>query len=104
MRHSRVVRKLIFMPSRRVQLRLLPLVALAALASGGLAGGPRPGRVPGQAGRAATSMTDQIATLVNAFRGQMGVAAIDLRSGDTIAIGADARFPTASTIKTAVMI
>ena len=34
----------------------------------------------------------------------MGVAAIDLRTGETIAIDADTRFPTASTIKTAVMI
>jgi beta-lactamase class A len=34
----------------------------------------------------------------------MGVAAIDLRTGEAIAVGADTRFPTASTIKTAVMI
>jgi beta-lactamase class A len=47
---------------------------------------------------------EQVAGLVEAFRGQMGVAAIDLRSGQTIAINADARFPTASTIKTAVML
>jgi beta-lactamase class A len=52
-------------------------------------------------------MSKQIAALestIRAFRGRMGVAAIDLRSGETIAIDADARFPTASTIKTAVMI
>jgi beta-lactamase class A len=47
---------------------------------------------------------EQVAGLVEAFRGQMGVAAIDLRSGQTIAVNADARFPTASTIKTAVML
>ena len=46
----------------------------------------------------------QIGALIKAFRGQMGVAAIDLGTGETIAVGADARFPTASTIKTAVMI
>jgi beta-lactamase class A len=46
----------------------------------------------------------QIEATVKAFRGQMGVAAIDLRTGETIAINADTRFPTASTIKTAVMI
>ncbi len=46
----------------------------------------------------------QVGAAVKAFRGQMGVAAIDLGTGETIAVGADARFPTASTIKTAVMI
>ena len=49
-------------------------------------------------------MEDQIGAVVKAFRGQMGVAAIDVRTGETIGVGADARFPTASTIKTAVMI
>ena len=53
-----------------------------------------------QIGTAAT----QIGALVKAFRGQMGVAAINLGTGETIAVDADARFPTASTIKTAVMI
>jgi beta-lactamase class A len=48
-----------------------------------------------------TTAIDQI---VKAFRGQMGVAAINLRSGETIAVNADQRFPTASTIKTAVMV
>jgi beta-lactamase class A len=42
--------------------------------------------------------------VVSGFRGRMGVAAIDLQSGETIAIDADTRFPTASTIKTAIMI
>ena len=49
-------------------------------------------------------MEDRVGAVVNAFRGQMGVAAIDLRTGETIAVDADSRFPTASTIKTAVMI
>jgi beta-lactamase class A len=49
-------------------------------------------------------MTDQIASVVKSFRGRMGVAAIDLRTGATIEIDAGARFPTASTIKTAVMV
>jgi beta-lactamase class A len=48
--------------------------------------------------------TATIGQIVKTFRGQMGVAAIDLRSGETIAVNADQRFPTASTIKTAVMI
>jgi beta-lactamase class A len=34
----------------------------------------------------------------------MGVAAIDLGTGETVAVNADSRFPTASTIKTAVMV
>jgi beta-lactamase class A len=38
------------------------------------------------------------------LRGVMGVAARDLISGEEIAVNADARFPTASTIKTAVML
>lgn len=45
-----------------------------------------------------------IADAVRRFRGEMGVAAINLQNGDTIAVNADTRFPTASTIKTAVMI
>ena len=49
-------------------------------------------------------MTDQIASVVKSFRGRMGVAAIDLRTGATIEIDAGTRFPTASTIKTAVMV
>ena len=49
-------------------------------------------------------MEDQVAAAVKAFRGRMGVAAIDVRTGETIAVDADSRFPTASTIKTAVMI
>jgi beta-lactamase class A len=48
--------------------------------------------------------TARIAAVVKDFRGQMGVAAIDLRTGETIAVDADSRFPTASTIKTAVML
>ncbi|HET7216429.1 MAG TPA: serine hydrolase [Vicinamibacterales bacterium] len=49
-------------------------------------------------------MTEQIAAVVHGFRGRMGVAALDLRTGETVAVNADERFPTASTIKTAVMI
>jgi beta-lactamase class A len=52
----------------------------------------------------ASPMTDQIAAVVRSFKGRMGVAAIDLRTGETLVVNADERFPTASTIKTAVMI
>ena len=50
------------------------------------------------------SLTADVAAIVKGFRGQMGVAAINLRTGETVEIGADLRFPTASTIKTAVMV
>jgi beta-lactamase class A len=49
-------------------------------------------------------MEQQIAAVLKDFRGTMGVAAIDLLSGETITVNGDTRFPTASTIKTAVMI
>lgn len=48
-----------------------------------------------------------IEAIVNGFRGVMGVYAVNLRKGgshEEIAVNADARFPTASTIKTAVMV
>jgi beta-lactamase class A len=41
---------------------------------------------------------------VKAFGGDMGVAAIDLKSGETIAVNGDTRFPTASLIKVPVMV
>ncbi len=61
---------------------------------------------PQEPGRtAAKSPTEeQLATIVRDFRGVMGVAAIDLSSGRTIAVNGGTRFPTASTIKTAVML
>ncbi len=49
-------------------------------------------------------MEDQVGAVVKGFRGHMGVAAIDLRTGETIGVDADSPFPTASTIKTAVMV
>lgn len=62
--------------------------------------------IPQDAARpAATSPIEaQLATIVRDFRGVMGVAAIDLASGRAIAVNGDTRFPTASTIKTAVMV
>jgi beta-lactamase class A len=53
---------------------------------------------------AASAMEQRIATLLKDFKGNMGVAAVDLVTGETIAVNADTRFPTASTIKTAVMV
>lgn len=48
--------------------------------------------------------TDEIADAVKNFKGVMGVAAINLLTGDEIVVNADTSFPTASTIKTAVMV
>jgi beta-lactamase class A len=57
-----------------------------------------------QAGGARNRMESQIAAIAASFRGQLGVAAVNLGTGETLAVNADARFPTASTIKTAVMV
>jgi beta-lactamase class A len=45
-----------------------------------------------------------IDTIVRSFEGSAAVYARNLLTGEEIAIGADARFPTASTIKVAVML
>ena len=49
-------------------------------------------------------MDARIAARLRTFAGRMGVAAIHLDTGETIAVAADDRFPTASAIKTAVMV
>jgi len=106
-----------------VQLRLFPLFALAVLLSSLIRGASPPemassslsadpyipqaagGRENPQAANGREkSMTSEIAAIIRGFRGQMGVAAVNLRTGETIAVDADTRFPTASTIKTAVML
>lgn len=46
----------------------------------------------------------RIAARLASFRGSLGVYALHLDTGETIAIGADTRFPTASLIKTGVMV
>lgn len=45
-----------------------------------------------------------VESAVRSFAGEAGVYAINLRTGEEIAVHADVRFPTASTIKTAVML
>jgi beta-lactamase class A len=45
-----------------------------------------------------------IDSIVHAFAGTAGLFARNLRTGEEIALSADERFPTASTIKTAVML
>jgi beta-lactamase class A len=56
------------------------------------------------AGAEPTPIQRRIATRLESFGGVMGVAAIHLDTGETIAVNADTRFPTASAIKTAVMV
>jgi beta-lactamase class A len=51
----------------------------------------------------ATGVQAQVAAKVQAFHGEMGVYAKNLATGETIAVNADQRFPTASLIKVAVM-
>jgi beta-lactamase class A len=51
-----------------------------------------------------TPIEARIAARLRSFAGKMGVAAIHLDTGETIAVAADERFPTASAIKTAVMV
>jgi beta-lactamase class A len=54
-----------------------------------------------------TDVATEVGELVRSFHGVMGVAALDLREGRRradITVNADLRFPTASTIKTAVMV
>ena len=49
-------------------------------------------------------MMDQIRREVERFKGTLGVAALNLLTGEEVLVNADLRFPTASTIKTAVMV
>ena len=72
--------------------RVLPLVTL--LLAGNVAAAEPPGAT-------AALIAERIAR----FHGTMGVAAIDLGgSGETLAVGAERRFPTASIIKLAVLV
>lgn len=55
-------------------------------------------------GQSPTVMDDPIAREVRQFKGIIGVSAKNLLTGEEINIEADRRFPTASTIKTAIML
>jgi beta-lactamase class A len=59
-----------------------------------------------QAGTPATppGLEARVKALASAFPGEMGVFAKNLATGDTLAINADTRFPTASVIKLAVLV
>ncbi|HTO75126.1 MAG TPA: serine hydrolase [Thermoanaerobaculia bacterium] len=49
-------------------------------------------------------LQSRIAEAVHAFRGDMGVAVINLDTGESVAVNGDQRFPTASLVKVAVMV
>jgi beta-lactamase class A len=70
---------------------VLHALALAAVLSGPEA--PRP-----------SPIESRIAARLASFRGRMGVAATELDTGESVEVDADLRFPTASVIKTAVMV
>lgn len=55
-------------------------------------------------GASGSALEARIAERLKGFRGLMGVAARDLRSGEAVLVNADTLFPTASTIKIAVML
>jgi len=49
-------------------------------------------------------LESRISEAVKAFRGEMGVAVVNLDTGESVAVNGDKRFPTASLIKVAVMV
>jgi beta-lactamase class A len=51
-----------------------------------------------------STLTRKIAAIAQEFEGEIGIYARNLHTGEEVAINADTRFPTASTIKTAIMI
>jgi beta-lactamase class A len=71
---------------------VIPVLLLAAAASASLVAAPPP-----------TPIEQELARRIAAFHGEMGLFARNLDTGETIAVNADRRFPTASLIKVAVM-
>jgi beta-lactamase class A len=59
---------------------------------------------PAFAADRASVLQSRIAEAVHAFRGDMGVAVVNLDTGEAVAVNGDQRFPTASLIKVAVMV
>ena len=58
----------------------------------------------GAAAVAPSPLEQRIAARLSSFQGVLGVAAVHLDTGETVGVQADQRFPTASLIKTAVMV
>jgi beta-lactamase class A len=67
------------------------LAAVCLLSAGGLAQGR-------------DSLESRLVTIRESFGGRLGVAAMDLRTGETIRFNADSLFPTASVIKLPVLV
>jgi beta-lactamase class A len=66
---------------------------------------PRPrSSSPSRTASEPTQLLEQIHSAVATFKGVMGVAARNLGTGEELLVNADLRFPSASTIKTAVMV
>ena len=75
------------------------MVLLLAAVAAGAAAMPQRTDVP-----STRTMNARISEVVRDFKGQIGVAARNLGTGEELDVNADTRFPTASTIKTAVML
>jgi beta-lactamase class A len=60
--------------------------------------------VAGAAAPAPSALETRIVQRIASFKGVMGVAARNLDTGETVLVNPDTRFPTASAIKTAVMV
>jgi beta-lactamase class A len=80
----------------------LPFTLLATVfaLTGATRAQPSAARRPGGAG----AIHARLEARITGFGGTLGVAALDLKTGEQIAINADARFPTASLIKVPVMV
>src|SRR5262245_53037371 len=72
------------------------LAAAALLLAAGSAARPAPGAAP-------SPLERHIEERLRSFPGTLGVAALDLDTGETVAVNADTRFPTASVIKVPVL-
>jgi len=77
-------------------MKLVVAVLLAAL---GLSAADR-----ASAAERAAILQGRLEEAVRAFRGEMGVAVVNLDTGESVAVHGDQRFPTASLIKVAVMV
>jgi beta-lactamase class A len=99
------------MVNRRLALSAL-LLAATTSTSRAQAPEPLPDPLVTQRPVGATTVGDPMASSIQAaierhlrdFAGVMGVAAIDVKTGETLAVNADQRFPTASLIKVPVMV
>lgn len=80
----------------------MPLPALALVAAV-LAVAAPPSPAPA-ASPSPSAIEARIVARLARFEGEMGVFAVHMGTGESVAVGADRRFPTASAIKTAVMV